>query len=271
MTFVIEETKVDMLTTLVEQGKNCLMTGATGSGKTTLCVQVAERLGLDPIIINMGSTQDARSSLLGFFTLEKGETVWQDADFLKAIQRPNTLVILDELSRASDDAYNIIFPVLDFRRNIRVDEKSSSGDRIVEIDPSVRFIATANVGLEYSSARSIDRAMTDRFMLFNLPYITGKELGSYISKEYGSEAKTQAKDLLKMYDYSLKLYKDNKISTRLSPRMVLNSISLLSKFNLKDVLDYALLPLFEADSTTIVNDANKLREFADSLGVYNNE
>ncbi len=62
--FVINNTKKEMLTTLVNSGKNCLITGATGAGKTTLCFDVAEELGMNPVVINCGSTQDARSSLL---------------------------------------------------------------------------------------------------------------------------------------------------------------------------------------------------------------
>ena len=40
--FVINETKKEMLNSLVESGKNCLITGPTGTGKTTLCLEVAE-------------------------------------------------------------------------------------------------------------------------------------------------------------------------------------------------------------------------------------
>ena len=37
---------------------------------------------------------------------------------------------------------------------------------------------------------------------------------------------------------------------------------------IRDSLDTVVLSVFEQDSSSIVNDANILREYADSLGVY---
>lgn len=263
--FVINKTKKAILTSLVEEGKNVLLTGGTGCGKTTLAVEIAKELNLNPVVINCGSTQDARSSLLGYFTLKDGDTVFQDADFLKAIQEPNTLIILDELSRASDDAYNIIFPILDFRQEVRVDEKDDG--RVVSVADNVKFIATANIGVEYSSTRSIDRALQDRFLTFQIPYISGAKLKTYIGKKFDIETADQAKPLCKMYDYSHKMFKEAKISTHISTRMVLDVVPLLKSYSVAEILDHVVLSLFESDSS-IVSDANILREYGDSLGIY---
>ena len=265
--FVIDETKKKMLVELVKNGKNTLLTGPTGCGKTTLAIEIAEELDMKPVVINCGSTQDARSSLIGYFTLKDGDTVFQEADFLKALQEPNTCIILDELSRASDDAYNIVFPVLDFRRNIRVDEKDES--REVAIADNVNFISTANIGVEYSSARSIDRALQDRFLCFNLPYLRGTALKSYVGKQFDRETASAAKDIFKIYDYSHKMFEQAKISTRMSTRMILEVMPLIKSFSVAEVLDNVLLSMFQQDSSAIINDASVIKEYADSLGVYN--
>ena len=268
--FVIDKTKKEILKTLVEENKKCLITGATGCGKTTLAIEMAEELGMNPIVINCGSTQDARTALLGHFTLQDGNTKFEQSDFLKAVQTPNTLIILDELSRASDDAYNILFPVLDFRGDIRVDEEDGNA-RYIKVDETVKFVATANVGMEYSSARSIDRALLDRFIIFNLEYIKGKELKKYLTSIYGKEVGGKAKPLCDIYDYSHKLFHQAEISTRLSTRMIIESTPLVKTFSVAQILDNVLLSVFSQDSSDIVNDANKLREFADTLGVYNED
>ena len=269
MKFVIDETKDKMIRSLVRGKKNVMITGATGAGKTSYCSMLGDDLEMESVIVNCGSTQDARTSLLGFFTLEDGNTKFVESDFIKAIQRPNTLIILDELSRASDDAFNILFPILDHRREVRVEE-SEEEHRIIKVDESVRFMATANIGLEYSSTRSIDRALADRFMLFNLPYISGEQMVAFIKEEFGVKESLEPKldAMTKIYDYSHLLFGKGKIGTRISTRAVLDVLALLDGFSVRDILDHAILSQYEQDSSTIVNDANILREFADSIGVY---
>ena len=276
MKFVIDETKDKMVHSLIKGGKNVMLTGATGAGKTTYCQKLADDLNMDCVIVNCGSTQDARTSLLGFFTLEEGSTKFTPSDFIKAIQKPNTLIVLDELSRASDDAFNILFPILDYRREIMIEEQSGK-ERKVKVADGVRFVATANIGLEYSSTRSLDRALQDRFMTFNLPYITGEQMVDFISEnhELTSDNKLMVNTLSQVYDYSHSLFGKGKIGTRISTRSVIDTISLIkADFGVRDILDHAILSQYEQDSSTIVNDANVLREFADSIGIYtksNNE
>jgi MoxR-like ATPase len=221
-------------------------------------------------VVNCGSTQDARTSLLGFFQLKDGNTEFTPSNFIKAVQQENTLIVLDELSRASDDAFNILFPILDHRREISIEEENGDS-RTVKVAKGVRFIATANIGLEYSSTRTLDRALQDRFMTFNLPYITGEQMVDYIksSQEITPSDSMMLNTLSKVYDYSHNLFGKGKIGTRISTRSVIDTVSLIKDgFSLRDILDNAILSQYEQDSSTIVNDANVLREFADSIGIY---
>ena len=272
MKFVIDETKDKMIHSLIKGGKNVMLTGATGAGKTTYCFEIANDLGMNCEVINCGSTQDARTSLLGFFQLKDGNTEFTPSSFIKAIQTENTLIVLDELSRASDDAFNILFPVLDHRREICIEEENGDA-RKIKVANGVRFIATANIGLEYSSTRTLDRALQDRFMTFNLPYITGEQMVDYINDtetELTSDNKLMLNTLSQVYDYSHNLFGKGKIGTRISTRSVIDTLSLIkADFGVRDILDHAILSQYEQDSSTIVNDANILREYADSIGVYN--
>jgi MoxR-like ATPase len=144
----------------------------------------------------------------------------------------------------------------------------------VKVAKGVRFIATANIGMEYSSTRTLDRALQDRFMTFNLPYITGDQMVEFISDTQQMQANSMRKleTLAKVYDYSHTLFGKGKIGTRISTRSVIDTVSLIKDgFSVKDILDNAILSQYEQDSSTIVNDANVLREFADSIGVYTDE
>jgi MoxR-like ATPase len=111
--------------------------------------------------INLGSTQDARATLIGNtqFSKETG-TFFQESPFVKAISTPNSIILLDELSRAHPDAMNILMPVLDNQKYLRLDE---SGGKVVRVADGVCFIATTNIGNEYTATRVMDKALLDRF------------------------------------------------------------------------------------------------------------
>jgi MoxR-like ATPase len=95
------------------------------------------------------------------FDQKKG-TYFSESSFVQAIKTPNAVILLDELSRAHPDAWNILMTVLDQgQRYLRLDE--AEGSPIVKVAEGVTFIATANIGNEYTSTRVIDRAILDRF------------------------------------------------------------------------------------------------------------
>jgi len=52
---------------------------------------------------------------------------------------------------------------------------------------------------------------------------------------------------------------------------VLECVPLMEQFSLKDILNNVLLAMYEEDSCSVVNDANIIREYADSIGVFDSE
>ncbi|KKK43037.1 hypothetical protein LCGC14_3169070, partial [marine sediment metagenome] len=88
-------------------------------------------------------------------------TFFGEALFVKAIQTPGAIILLDELSRAHDDASNILMTVLDEnQRYLRIDEMPETPT--IAVAEGVVFLATANVGNEYTGTRVMDRALLDR-------------------------------------------------------------------------------------------------------------
>lgn len=113
--------------------------------------------------VNLGATTDPRLSLIGstHFSNEKG-TFTSESYFVQAIKTPNAIVLLDELTRAHPDAWNILMSVLDeHQRYLRIDEHWDTPT--VKVADGVSFIATANIGSEYTATRVLDRAIVDRF------------------------------------------------------------------------------------------------------------
>ena len=157
------------------RGKNIMMTGPAGCGKTMAAKSLVNSLDRPDYYFNLGATQDPRSTLIGntHFDSKKG-TYFSESHFVKAIQTPNAVILLDELSSAHPDAWNILMTVLDYgQRYLRLDE--SSGSDTIKVADGVTFVATANIGNEYTSTRVMDKALMDRFTIVEMDVLTEQD------------------------------------------------------------------------------------------------
>tara|TARA_R100000808_G_C2134333_1_gene142886 strand:- start:389 stop:1558 length:1170 start_codon:yes stop_codon:yes gene_type:complete len=154
------------------RGKNIMMTGPAGCGKTMAAKSVVNSLDRADYYFNLGATQDPRGTLIGntHFDTTKG-TYFSESLFVKAIQTPNAVILLDELSRAHPDAWNILMTVLDYgQRYLRLDESNES--ETIKVADGVTFVATANIGNEYTSTRVMDKALMDRFTIVEMDVLS---------------------------------------------------------------------------------------------------
>ena len=168
------------------RGKNIMMTGPAGCGKTMAAKSLVNSLDRPDYYFNLGATQDPRSTLIGntHFDSKKG-TYFSQSLFVEAIQTPNAVILLDELSRAHPDAWNILMTVLDYgQRYLRLDE--SNGTDTIKVAEGVTFVATANIGNEYTSTRVMDKALMDRFTIVEMDVLNEEDESSLLNMMFPS-------------------------------------------------------------------------------------
>jgi len=172
---MMNELKWKYLIRSAVRGKNIMMTGPAGCGKTMAAKALVNSLDRPDFYFNLGATQDPRATLIGNVHFEKKSgTYFSESQFVKAIQTPNAVILLDELSRAHPDAWNILMTVLDYgQRYLRLDEQD--GQQTIKVAEGVTFVATANIGNEYTSTRVMDKALMDRFTIVEMDVLTESE------------------------------------------------------------------------------------------------
>ena len=249
-TLYIEDLNWKFMCRTAMRGGNMLMTGPTGCGKSQTAIAVAKALGRELFYVNLGATQDPRGTLIGntHFSKEVG-TFFNESAFVKAIQTPNTVILLDEISRAHPEAWNILMTVLDpGQRYLRLDE--AVGAPTVHVAEGVSFIATANIGSEYTATRVMDRAMLDRFTIAEIPYLTVAQESKLLGQLYPALPKTVCNNIAEIAGQTRSevLTDSPRISTAISTRSVIEMAGLMEDgFAIEETAQVSIYPLYSND------------------------
>ena len=248
--FIIDDLKWKFIVRCIEKEKNLMMVGPSGCGKTQIVFEAGELMGRPVYYFNLGSTQDPRATLIGSTQLDVNKgTFFNASSFVRAITTPGAIILLDELSRANPEAWNILMSVLDPNiRILRLDEQPQSPT--VTVAPNVSFVATANTGIEYTSARVLDRALVDRFSVIEMVPLSKVELVKLLHNRFPS-LDAELKEIIS--EISEKILKetqkeDAKLTNYLSTRTILEIAELLlDGFSLADSAELLIYPLFDSE------------------------
>jgi MoxR-like ATPase len=250
-TLVLDELNWKLATRALLRGENILFAGHSGGGKTLTARTIAEVNDRPFFKFNLGAMSDARTSLIGntHYSPEKG-TFFAQSEFITAITTPFANILLDEITRMSNDAENILLTVLDAdQRYIRVDENPDCP--VIEVAEGVCFFSTANIGTEYTSTRTIDRATKDRFTtIVDIPLLTEQQEYDLLKLLYPKVNKELIKGIAKVASYTRDnvMSEEPELSTIISTRSTVEQVALLiDGFKFSEVMEAIVLPLYDPE------------------------
>ena len=232
------------------RGKNIMMTGPAGCGKTLAAKSLINGLDRPNFYFNLGATQDPRATLIGNVHFDKAKgTFFSESLFVKAIQTPNAVILMDELTRAHPDAWNILMTVLDQgQRYLRLDE--ADGQQTIKVAEGVCFVATANIGNEYTATRQLDKALMDRFVVIEMDTLSDEEEHGLLTYLYPTVDSDMLNNVAKIafMTRSESMTENPRISSGVSTRTSVEIAGLLfDGFTLEESADITIYPQYDAD------------------------
>ncbi len=163
----------------LSMGKNVLLKGPTGSGKTKLADTLSSLFTQPMHSINCSVDLDAES-LLGYKTIAekdgKNTIEFVEGPVIKAMKEGHLLYI-DEINMAKPETLPILNGVLDYRRMIT---NPFTGE-VVKAADSFGVVAAINEG--YVGTVPLNEALKNRFVVVDVPYIEGETLKTVIESQ----------------------------------------------------------------------------------------
>jgi len=247
-TLIMPDLKWKYLVRSAMRGKNIMMTGPAGTGKTQAAKTLVTALNRPDFYFNLGATQDPRGTLIGNTHFKKDTgTTFCESVFVKAIQTENAVILLDELSRAHPEAWNILMTVLDpGQRYLRLDEHQDAPT--IAVAPGVTFIATANIGTEYTATRVMDRALVDRFIIIEMEALDAVNEASLLKMLHPNLDNQIAADIAEIAAITRKECRSEspKLTSAVSTRLCVEIAGLIEDgFSLGEAAEVCIYPFFD--------------------------
>ena len=239
--------------TAILSGENILLVGPKATGKNVFADNLSAGVGRPEWDISFYLNTDA-SSLIGTDTFRNGEVSFRKGP-IYACAEAGGFGILDEINMAKNESLAVLHATLDFRRIIDV-----PGYSRIRLAPSTRFIATMNYG--YAGTRELNEALASRFMVINMPIISGKNLEKLLLQQYPSLRAEYASQLTALFEEIRKKCESSEISTKsLDLRGLLATVNLIYHgLSMHDALNIAIInKSFDEFERTIVEDTVSVR------------
>ncbi len=219
---------------------NLLITGPSGTGKTEGIMRAGNRAGIPVYKVDCASVTTA-DKWLGHKEFEDGATKYVLSEHLKWVEAKDCepgIVLYDEITRLHPTLHNTLLPILDGSQSVWVPELGIH----IKVHPDTIFIATANIGVNYTGTHKLDGAMAGRFgYRMERDYPPQAEEEIILAKRTGVNA-TQAKTLVEIANLTRQRMRTGELDDAISTRNLLDCAALVA----------AGMPIMQATEFTFV-------------------
>ena len=234
--YVMQKEVAALLVAGIQDGDKTLLTGPTGSGKSSLVKYVCAKLNRPFIRINMSGDVES-ASLFGTLTVAGGATVWEDGAVTEAAKY-GAVCLVDEWELMPSEIAMGMQNLLEDDGYLYLKEKpGNSDDRTVIPHKDFRLVFAGNtVGQgdttgAFSGVGVQNTATIDRFTnTLHLDYLTSAHEVNIITSKTSIDAAT-AQKMVRLATLVRNAYGFGKIGLTISPRTLINWARKMSRYD----------------------------------------
>jgi len=238
-----EDILIDAIT-ILGMGKNLLLKGPTGSGKTKLAQTLAGLFHQKMYSINCSVDLDAES-LMGFKTLDYEE----DKQVISFVPGPvtkamteGTFLYIDEINMAKPETLPLLNGVLDYRRRVT----NPFTNELIRADRQFNVIAAINEG--YIGTVPLNEALKNRFIVIEVPYLQGEKLRQLLKADSSLADETKIDRFVQFSADLVTAVEQGDLSEdAASIRALLDAADLASAIPVHRAIDRAIIGKLEED------------------------
>jgi cobaltochelatase CobS len=257
--YVVQEAEAALLVAGIVDADKTLITGPTGSGKSSLVKYVCAKLNRPFIRINMSGDVES-AALFGTLVVRGGATVWEDGAITEAAKY-GAVCLVDEWELMPAEIAMGMQNLLEDGGYLYLKEKpGTSEERTVEPHDNFRLVFAGNtVGQgdttgAFSGVGVQNTATIDRFTnTIRLGYLNPKHEVSIITSKSNVPAKLAA-DMVKLATLVRTAYEQGKLGLTMSPRTLINWARKQQRYDVQYALQVSFMEKLTPDDAKSVQE-----------------